>query len=73
MKRVSRQVLAAISELLNMLIGKNTKRFLRTGDWRYIYYTEYENRIITKRCIAFMLLVVYETIISDAKAKKDHV
>ena len=30
-------------------------------------------RTITKGCIASMLLVVYEKIISDAKAKKDHV
>ena len=30
-------------------------------------------RTITKECIASMLLVVYETIISDAKEKKDHV
>ena len=29
-------------------------------------------RTITKGCIASMLLVVYETIILDAKAKKDH-
>ena len=30
-------------------------------------------RTITKGCIASMLLVVYEKIISDAKANKDHV
>ena len=30
-------------------------------------------RNITKGCIAYMLLVVYETRISDAKAKKDRV
>ena len=30
-------------------------------------------RTITKGCIAYMILVVYETIISDAKAKKYHV
>ena len=29
-------------------------------------------RTITKGCIASMLLVVYETIIPDAKAKKEH-
>ena len=29
-------------------------------------------RTITKGCIASMILVVYETIISDTKAKKDH-
>ena len=31
------------------------------------------NGTITKECIASILLVVYETIILDAKAKKDHV
>ena len=31
------------------------------------------SRTITQGLIAFMLLVVYETIISDAKANKDHV